>query len=319
MKRIAFILFSVFVVNSVCAQVVDAEDKLRKKDIDTIVGWKKGGVFSFNFNQSSFTNWAAGGQNSIAGNGLVNLFANYKGESSTWDNTLDIGYGILKQNKNGAVVKVDDRIELNSKYGQQAHKSWYYAGLMNFRTHLTPCYDAPGSTTRISDLLAPAYLLAALGMDYKPNADLTVFLAPLTTKITYVNNQKLANAGAFGVEAAVLDTSGNVITPGENIRYELGGYLRAAYKKEVMKNVSLLTKVDLFSNYLNQPGNIDVNWEVLIAMKVNKYITATLNTQLIYDHDIIIGVDTNDDGVVDAFGPRTQFREIFGVGFSYKF
>jgi hypothetical protein len=103
------------------------------------------------------------------------------------------------------------------------------------------------------------------------------------------------------------------------MRYEFGGYVRLFFKKDLMKNVNLQTKLDLFSNYLHNPQNIDINWEVLISMKVNKYITATINTQLLYDDDVMIAVDENGDGTPDSSGPRTQFKEVIGVGFSYKF
>jgi len=90
-----------------------------------------------------------------------------------------------------------------------------------------------------------------------------------------------------------------------------------------MKNISLTTKIDLFSNYAHNPQNIDVSWETLVAMKVNKYISVNLNTHLLYDDDILIPLDRNDNGSftdpVDMPGKRIQFKEIFGVGFSYKF
>ena len=95
--------------------------------------------------------------------------------------------------------------------------------------------------------------------------------------------------------------------------------LRAQFKKDVMENVNFQTRIDLFSNYSEEPTHIDVNWEVLIAMKVNKYISATVTTNLIYDHDVDIAVDEDGDDIIDAIGPRTQFKEVLGVGLSVKF
>jgi hypothetical protein len=134
-----------------------------------------------------------------------------------------------------------------------------------------------------------------------------------------VFNQTLANAGAFGVKKAVLDGSGNVLTPGENMRHEFGGYVRFQYRSDIMKNVNLATKLELFSNYMDRPQNIDLNAEALVTMKVNKYISASFNMQAIYDNDINIAVDNNNDGVIDGSGPRLQFRQVLGVGFSAKF
>ncbi|MCL4857158.1 MAG: DUF3078 domain-containing protein, partial [Flavobacteriales bacterium] len=270
------------------------------------------------FTQVSLTNWAAGGDNSISLNGITNLFANYKKGNSTWDNTLDLAYGLMKQGKQG-MRKTDDRVDFMSKYGQRAFKNWYYAALINFRTQMAPGYNYPDDSTKISNFLAPAYLLVAIGMDYKPNDNFNVFISPLTMRTTIVNDSKLADAGAFGVDKAEYNDLGEKIKNGKMFRSEYGGYLRSLLKADIMKNIKLISKLDLFSNYSDHPERIDVNWEVLIALKVNEYISATIATNLIYDHDVDIAVDENGDGVFDAFGPRTQFKEVLGIGLTYKF
>lgn len=292
--------------NLMIAQTTEAEDALKARSDNKEEGWKKGGVFSLNFTQTSLTNWSAGGESSLALNGLLSAFANYSKGKSTWDNSLDLGYGFLKSG-DADLIKTDDKIDFMSKYGQEAFKNWYYAGLINFRTQMAPGYNYPNDSIKISDLLAPAYILGAIGLDYKPNESFTLFIAPITSKTTIVNDETLSNAGAFGVD------------PGKTIRNEFGGYLRAIYVKDLMENINLNTKLELFSNYLENPQNIDVNWEVLLAMKVNKYISATLSTQLLYDHDIDIAVDTDGDDIPDGSGPRTQFKEVLGIGFTYKF
>lgn len=301
------------------AQLTEGEKLLRDQTIDTLMGWNTGGVSALNLTQTSFTNWAAGGQNSIAANALIGVFSNYKGVNSSWDNSLDLGYGLLMQGKNGNVVKTDDKIEFLSKYGRKAFGNWFYAGLLNFKTQFAPGYNYPNDSVIISDFMAPAYLLGAIGLDFKPNNVFSLFISPLAAKFTIVNNEALANAGAYGVEPATYDTLGNVITAGETFRAEIGGYVRSQFQKEVVKNVTVNTKVDLFSNYLENPGNIDVNWSTLIGLKVNKFISATISTDLIYDDDVDIAIDSNDDGVPEKYGPRLQFKEVLGVGFSYKF
>lgn len=280
--------------------------------------WTKGGMASLTFNQVYLTNWAAGGQSSISGNVFFNLFANYKDEKQTWDNTLDLGYGLIRNNSQ-PFVKSDDRIELNSKYGRNINEDWYYSGLLNFRTQFAPGYNIPNDSVLISDFLAPGYILLAIGVDYKPSDNFTLMLSPITSKTTIVNNQTLADAGAFGVEGAVYDALGNRTTAGKMIRNEVGAFLKMMYKKDIVENVNFQTKLDLFSNYLNNPQNIDINWETIVTMKINKFLSANLNTHLIYDDDIDIAVDNNDDGITDAIGPRAQFKEVFGLGVSFKF
>ena len=295
-----------------------AEKNLKKLTKDTLDGWKTGGIVSINLTQISLTNWSAGGENSLSVNGILSLFANLKKGNSTWDNSLDLSYGLLQQG-DADVRKTDDKIDFTSKYGQKAFKNWYYAGLVNFKSQMTAGYNYPDDSTEISTFLAPAYVLGAIGMDYKPSEVFTLFISPITMKMTIVNDQTLADAGAFGVESAEYDEVGNLTKNGLTTRSEYGGYLRALFKKDIMKNVNLQTKLELFTNYTEEPTHVDVNWEVLIAMKVNKFISATISTQLLYDHDIDIAVDMDGDGIIDAAGPRTQFKEVLGIGLSYKF
>lgn len=315
----ALLIVFVFCTITIKAQVTDAEKDLRTLVPDSMLGWKKSGTFGVNFSQSSFTNWASGGQNSIAINSLFNLNVSYRTQKAAWDNLLAMGYGMQQQGKDGVPIKTDDRLEFTSKYGRSAYKNLFYAALVNFKTQFAPGYNYPNDSVRISDFMCPAYLTMALGMDYKKGDNLSIFLAPLTGRVTFINSQRLADAGAYGVEAATYDTSGNIITSGKKSKKEFGGYMRLFYKAEVMKNVSFQSKVDLFTNYLKHPENIDVNWEALISMKVNKYISATLSTTLIYDDDIMIAIDKNNDGINEENGPRIQFKEILAVGFSYKF
>ncbi len=302
-KLILTFIFAGLIFGSINAQVTEKEDALKKANTDTINGWKKGGMFALTFGQSSFTNWAAGGINSVTLNGISNLFANYKKDKLSWDNTLDLGYGIqnLGKDESKSTQKTDDKFDFSSKLGIKATDKLYYAALMNFKTQFTNGYNYPDDSTVISGFMAPGYLLFAAGIDYRPNKNLSVFIAPATSKTTFVNNQTLADAGAYGVEA------------GKKVRSEFGGYFKAVYSKDIMKNVNLNTKLGLFSNYLHNPQNIDVDWEVLLAMKINKFLTANLSTQLLYDDDILVPLEGG------GTGKRIQFKEILGIGFSVKF
>ena len=268
--------------------------------------WDTGGTLGLNFSQVYLSNWAAGGQNSLSATGLVSLFANRAKGRSSWDNSLDLAYGMLWQG-DAAGVKTDDKIDFASKWGYKATDEWYYSALFNFRTQFAPGYVDPFAEdlVRISDFLAPAFSLAAIGMDYKPNKEFSAFLSPATLKMTIVNDTTLSTD--YGVDA------------GEMFRAEIGGYVKVQYKTQIAENVGLMTRIDLFSNYLNNPQNIDVNWETLISMKINEYMSATISTQLIYDHDINIQRSQEyfeSTGIAE--GPITQFKEVLAVGFNYK-
>ena len=302
------------------ASALFAQDAEKPAVPDSLKPWKKSGLGSVNFNQVALSNWAGGGESSVSGGAIVKLTANYKKDKTSWDNSLDMAYGLINQT-GSPVVKTDDRLELSSKFGKEANKKWSYSAIFTFRTQFAPGLDDPTAVNpnKISDFLSPGYMFVALGMDYKPNKSLTLFLSPATNKNTIVTAPSLANVGAFGVEAAELDpVTGDIVTPGKHFRAEIGGFLKAEFKTTLMENVDFQTKIDLFSNYINNPQNIDVNWESLLSFKINKYLTASVTTTLIYDDDIKIAVDTDDDGVADKMAPRTQFKEVLAIGFTYK-
>lgn len=274
---------------------------LAQEKTDSIKPWKFNGVTSINFSQVSLTNWAAGGENSYAFNGLLNLNANYSKDKNDWANTLEIGYGVQKQGEQ-ELRKTDDHIDFLSKYGRKVSKSLFVSAMLSFKTQMNEGKKYEEDTSYvISKFLAPAYLQGALGMEYKPNESFYFVLSPVAGKLTMVMDDILSEAGSFGVD------------PGDKTRMELGGSAAIGVKKEILKNVTLTSTLGLFSNYVEKAKNVDVDWKVMINMKINDYLSANLNTHLIYDDDIAY---IDEDG---EHGARVQFKEVFGVGLTYKF
>ncbi|MDE5422747.1 DUF3078 domain-containing protein [Ancylomarina sp. DW003] len=266
--------------------------------------WKKGGTAALTFSQTSLSNWSGGGDNAISTNAQLNLFANYTKAKNAWDNTLKLEYGLLKQGDQG-VRKSIDKIDFVTKYGHQASKKWYYSALLDFKTQFAKGYNyaknEDESDVKVSNFMAPAYILLSLGMDYKPNETFSAYISPITGKTTVVNDDDLSDAGAFGVD------------PGDKIRTEFGALSKLTLKKTIAKNVDLKSTLDLFTAY-ETFGNIDVNWDLMINMKVNKFLTASINTTLVYDDDVEY---VNKDGVNK--GVKVQFKEILGIGLAYSF
>ena len=294
-------------------------DKLAAIKADSLKSWNIGGVISLNGQQVSLTNWSAGGNSSVSLAGLVNVFAKYKKGKITWDNNLELGYGVINQGNRKKWWKNDDKIQFSSKFGRQITKKWYSTALADFRTQFTNGYNYPNDSVYISKFMAPGYGLAALGFDYKPNSNFSAFIAPLTGKFTFVQDDSLAKYGTFGVQKEIRDANNpNIITQRYlKHREEFGAYLKLQYQTKVMENITFQTVLELFSNYLNNPQNVDVNWSTLTTFKVNKYISATLATQLIYDDDIDVLRTSGDKS--GSMGPDIQFKQVLGVGFTYKF
>ena len=285
--------------------------------------WKYGGFAALNLNQVQFVNWAAGGESSFSSTAIGNAFLNYKNEKVSWETNFDASYGIIKQ-QGREMRKNEDKLELLSKFGREAGgKKLYYSALLNFKSQFSDGFDYPNDSVIVSKFAAPAYLLLSAGLDWKPTEYFSLYFSPATGKFTFVNDQGLANIGAYGVDPAVYDEGNRLITPGKKSRPEFGAYLNTRFQKDVLKNVNLMTKVDLFNNFTDRNkanrGNIDVNWETTLNMKINRYLTTSVIIYLIYDHDIDIPIDDNNDGITDRTGPRTQLKEVFGVGLSYKF
>ncbi len=281
--------------------------------------WTNGGQFALNGSQTSFTNWAAGGENQISIKASAQLFANYLKGNTAWDNLLLADLGTSRQGKQD-YRKGDDKIEFNTKYGRKASDKWFYTALFNFKSQFTNGYEYVNDTTKItlSNFLAPAYFKLGLGMDYKPNKNLSVFLSPATVKWTLVNDQALADAGKFGLEPAIRDTAGNIVAHANKIRTEAGALIRVTYKKDIWENVNFASILELYSNYLKNPQNVDVDWQFVFTFKVNKYLNAQINGHLIYDDDVNINYDSNGDGILNANGPKTQFNEALSLGLVYK-
>ena len=316
MKKITILFCICFISTLSFAQTPDTTKPVKS--------WKKGGLIGLNFTQSSFTNWAAGGENAFSATALTNLFANYKKNNWTWDNNLDMAYGLL-QSGTSKPRKNEDKIDLTSKLGRYAfYDHWYYTALVNFKSQFDKGYNLPDDSNVVSHFMAPAYLIASIGLDYKTKDNsFSAYISPVTSKTVIVNDQKLADAGAYGVDAAQYDSVAGVYTlvkNGNMINSQFGGYVKIAFKKDIMKNVNLATKLELFSDYLKNPQNIQVNWEMLISMKVNKLINASISTNMIYDHNIPVPVVREINGVkVPGTGPRLQFKEVLAIGISYKF
>jgi len=259
---------------------------------DTTQGWRHFGLTSLSFGQTSLQNWVAGGNNTFSGDFIFNTSLNYLKDKIFWDNNLAVEYGTV-YSSTADWMKAADKLSLTSITGHKISKTWSLSALLSFYTQFANGYDyATDRNKRISTFMAPGYLDIALGLTYKPNAKYSVFLSPISERATFVLDDSLSNKGAFGV------------TPGKKTNFQTGAYVLASTTQSISSNLSLISSLDLFTPYTKDFGNIDVNWDLLISYKLSKLLTATLNTTLrYYDKEL----------------HKVQFKEILGLGFTYKF
>jgi len=252
--------------------------------------WTKKGIITFLVNQSSFENWIAGGISNVSGGLGLNYDFNYQKNDWTWENKLIANFGLTKI-KNQDIQKSSDLLEWNSVVGKKAKGYWYYSAFLNFKTQFAD--DLDKDTKGPTKFLSPGYIQFGPGMLWKKSDNLKVNIAPATSRLIIVDKDLTEPDKAyFGVEE------------GKSTRYELGASVGAYYKLDLMKNISMENILNLYSNYLEDPQNVDLDYTMNLVMNVNDFISANLSYQTIYDDNAFQGLQT---------------RQVFGIGVNYNF
>ncbi len=284
--------------------------------------WQQVNLIGLNFSQAAFINWNAGGNNSISALANARFERNYKFRYFQWENILETRYGINLQ-EGQKIRKTDDAIRVTSTVGYRRDtiSNWYYSVKANFNTQFTDGFKYPDRETPISRVMSPGYFFLGAGTSYiSEDRKLNVYISPLTQKATFVFDQDLADKGAFGVQKAILDADGNILEQGKNVFLEVGFLVTNNWETQLMENIALKHRINIYTDYIRSFGNIDIDWELNINLRVNKYIVTNLGTHIIYDDDILFDAVKNDAGIViDEGSPKLQFKQLLGVGVAYNF
>jgi len=286
---------------------------------DSITYWERTNAVGLDINEIAFVNWSVGGNNSVSILAKGNFVRKYTKNNVNWTNELIIKYGINSQ-EGQEMRKTDDQFGFNSTFGYRSvpTSNWFYSAKFTFNTQFSNGYSYPNTIDEISGPFAPAYIFLGVGSEYiRKDLGLTAYFSPLTDKTTLVLNQTLADKGSFGVQKAILDAEGNVLTPGKRSRTEVGILLTNQYKKQLFKNIMLDQRTTLYTDYLNNFGNIDVDFQFTLDMTVNQYVKANIGAHIIYDDDIKATEEVA--GTQVQVGPKMQLKQMLGVGLSYTF
>ncbi|NLP57266.1 DUF3078 domain-containing protein [Lutibacter sp. B1] len=318
MKFRIFVIFTALITLPLKATIL--KDSIAT-DQDSKSNWTNKNDIHLIFTQNSFVNWSAGGNNSVSGILKVRFVRNYKNSHLSWTNEIKSNYGLNKEEKR-ELRKTEDLVEINSTFGYRDNttSNWYYSAKFNFKTQFTNGYKYPNTDKPISKFFSPAYLFLGVGSEYSSKQNnLKIYLSPITNKTTFVYDQTLANEGAFGVDPAVYDENENLLEEGENTKIEFGTLIAGEWQTDVMKNITMANKLSLYSDYLHDYGNVDVNWEVNFDLTINKYVKANVGAQMLFDDDDLYKEDIDNDGELDILGPKIQLKQLLGVGFAYSF
>ena len=296
MKRLLFITILLFSLNNIHSQNDKVQDSINNS-------WVLSGKFTFLGNQSSYSYWTAGGQTSVSGTIKIDYDFNYERNGWNWDTKLITAYGLNSVGGSKFLKKTDDKLEINSLLGKKFTNNlignWSYSSFINFKTQWTKGYrfrknsEGEEERTELTRFFSPAYLQVGVGLYWKKNKDLWVNMAPVTGRLIMVNrfftDNLQDNKQYFGVKK------------GETSRFELGASIRSFFKFELLENVFVSNRISLYSDYLDNPANIDIDYTINTEMKINKYLTTNLIIQFIYDHNSV---------------KRLQVREVMGIGLS---
>jgi hypothetical protein len=284
--------------------------------------WKSLNRASLDVSEVAFVNWNAGGTNSISGLVGLELQRNFRKDHMVWENRFNMRYGVNKQ-EDRDLRKTDDILEMHSRFGfrNDTLSNWYFSANFSFQTQFSRGYKYSGEDRQvISRFLAPAYMFLGVGTVYGEHIEsFSAYPSPLTLKSTFVLDQALADAGSFGVEPAEYDIEGNRIKKGETSRKEVGILVTSKYESVVMENIKMRNLITLYTDYLNDFGNVDIDWEVNFNFKVNNYVRASFGSHLRYDNDIKTITDEDGDGESEIRGAKVQWKQLLGIGVAVDF
>ena len=319
-----------------------------EKKVEKPKYWKESLKTNINFGQTGLTNWAAGGDNTVSLAAYIDANANYAKDLHYWNNRLQLDYGFLYSSSKPIIQKNTDRIYLESKWGLKIPKAknLSFTVKYDFRSQFTTGYnyltpkvtddfkDAEGNLPALDDLsrkdqialwkssrqaksglLSPAYNNLAVGIDLVPAKWLTLNIAPVTGSVVIVRDMEFRKNYGMQLRKEWEGVTEGVPTDGSqyrSARFELGAQVTADIRVNVNKNFSYSSQLKLFSNYLDKPQNLRVNWDNRFDWKLAKYFSLTITTNLIYDDKVMIF--SEKDGLTRQ---RVQFKESLAFGFSW--
>ncbi len=299
LKKNTVILLFLFALNVSGHVETDSLTPVQKETISS-AQWAYKKTLGLLMTQTAFVNWNAGGENSVAGITTIDFEFNYKKNRFFWNNHFKSRFGLQKSDGQ-KVRKTDDVIEFISDFGHRktVTSNWYNSARFNFRTQYAPGFKYPNRENYISKFFVPAYIFLGIGSQYTASdKSFKLYLSPLTNKTTLVYDEILSNQGAFGVKK------------GEKSKVEFGVLTTGEWRHVIMKNIVMNNKLMLYTDYLNDFSNVDVDWELKLQLIVNKFVKANIGTHIIYDNDVI-DKETGD--------PEIQLKQLLGIGIVYSF
>jgi len=313
MKKCLFIFVTLFT----CSFFAMAQ-----ADTTAVKHWKITNLASININQTGYTQWAGGGQNSFSLGAFDNFSATYAKNRYLFDSYANLGYGIMKQQSDDFWRKTDDKIDVmanNSWKFKADNAHWYYGALFTMTSQFANGYNydlgEPSDSTLKSTTFAPAYFNLAPGISYRYEERFSWFFSPCNGRMLFIADQRIADLGMYGNTLEASSLGGNPV--GKKIDLGMGFFTEARWKQPLTKGIEIDTKLRISNNYLDKRSenrwNFDIDYLLMLNFKVNQYISANLRVEVLYDDDTRIEREDGGKGAV------MQLKEVVGIGFAWNF
>jgi len=290
MKHYFLLFFLIFSINTF------SQEESKKDSL-----WTTRGNVAILLNQTGFSDWVGGGTNNFSGTLKFDYEWEYRDKGWDWLTNVESAYGLAKYKNAPFARKIDDRILIQSIVGKEFTKNLSFSAFFNFTSQLGNGYkykkDSNNNEIRelTTRIFSPAYFQLGSGFLWKKDETLWVNYSPIATRLILVSKK-------FTQDLTGNDTYFGVL-PNKSSRYELGANLTFHSEGNLIENIKYKQDLKLFSNYLEDASNIDLDYLVQIEVDINPLLSTQLIFQLIYDDNAI---------------SRLQVREVFGVGVQLK-
>jgi hypothetical protein len=285
--------------------------------------WKYRAEADFALSQTSLTNWVKGGESSVSTSMDITGYADYNNKSMklSSNNFIRLKFGMIAINNkpDWEVRKNLDLLETNSKLNHKAFGKFDFSAILLFKTQIARGYNYPNDSIPVSKFMSPAILTAGIGLDYKPN------------KTTSINFSPFSYKGTFVLDTAIVDRTRGIdqtkygIAADKKAKNEPGASFMISNEFKPIKSVTITNRLQLFTNYIHNPQNVDVDWEMILTASLNWFTDVRFNTHLIFDDDTKTPVfDKENKPVLGLDGiqkknARVQFKELLGFSFVFRF
>ncbi len=302
---------------------VQQQDKSKLLEVQRIVVkpkyWKYRTETNLAFAQTGLFNWVKGGEKSVSSLLDVTGYADYsnKQKKISSSNFVRMKLGFLKSGEK-PLRKNTDIFESNSKVNHKAFGKFDFSAIMLFKTQILPGYSYQKVGDRdtsilVSRIFNPATLTLGFGLDYKPNSQTSINFSPLSYKGTYMTDTIKLDQTKFGIPKDKMSL------------HEPGVSLNVSHNWKPLKTIGVTNRISLFTNYVNNPQNIDIDWEMIFTANLNWFTDLRINTHFIFDDDTKTTVlDDSDKPVLNPDGSvkkvaKVQFKEMIGITLAFRF